>query len=159
MGIDGLEIRRQEKRKAQEERKKNQEDERNKKKYVPGWLVFLTFAGIFFLIIWIISEEPSTLTNSRNATLTREQRIEKMFSHWDGSHRELERKVKEMMNDPDSYKHVETVYQDPGPSHNIINIKTTFRGKNKFGGVVKSWVWAKSDLDGNVLEIISQEEY
>lgn len=61
--------------------------------------------------------------------------------------------IKKTMNDPDSYKHEETVYWDKG-DHLIV--KTTFRGKNVFGGVVKNWVIAKSDLDGNILEVISQ---
>jgi hypothetical protein len=57
------------------------------------------------------------------------------------------------MNDPDSYDHVETRYSDKG-DHLIV--KTTFRGKNAFGGVVKNWVIAKVDLNGNVIEVISQ---
>lgn len=31
---------------------------------------------------------------------------------------------------------------------------TTYSGKNAFGGVVSAWIKAKSDLDGNVIEII-----
>jgi hypothetical protein len=57
------------------------------------------------------------------------------------------------MNDPKSYEHVETRYADKG-DHLIV--KTTFRGKNAFGGVVPNWVIAKTDLDGNVLEVIAQ---
>ena len=57
------------------------------------------------------------------------------------------------MNDPGSYEHVETVYGDMG---NHLVVRTTFRGKNAFGGVVSNWVKAKTDLDGNVLEVIEQ---
>ena len=57
------------------------------------------------------------------------------------------------MNDPDSYDHFETVYWDKG-DHLIV--RTTFRGKNAFGGVVKNWVKAKVDLNGNVIEVIEQ---
>ena len=84
----------------------------------------------------------------------RKERIENQFSTWDGSHRGLTAFIKKSMNDPDSYDHVETVYWDKG---SYLIVKTTFRGKNAFGGVVKNSVTAKVDLDGNVVEIISQE--
>ena len=84
----------------------------------------------------------------------RKERIEKGFSSlWDGSHRELTKVIKGSMNDPGSYEHVETVYWDMG-DHLVV--RTTFRGKNVFGGVVSNWVQAKTDLDGNVLEVIEQ---
>ena len=58
------------------------------------------------------------------------------------------------MNDPDSYDHIETKFRDNG---NSLNVVTKFRGKNAFGGMVINTVTARVDLDGNVLEIISQE--
>ena len=81
----------------------------------------------------------------------RKKKIERQFSAWDGSHRNLERLVKQTMNDPDSYDHVKTVYWDMG---NHLVAKTTFRGKNAFGGVVVNWVKAKVDMDGNIIEIM-----
>jgi Na+-transporting methylmalonyl-CoA/oxaloacetate decarboxylase gamma subunit len=83
----------------------------------------------------------------------RKKRIETGFSGWDGSHRGLAAIIKESMNDPDSYEHVNTSYWDQG-DHLIV--LTEFRGKNAFGGVVKNWVKAKTSLDGSVLEIIEQ---
>ena len=74
--------------------------------------------------------------------------------YWDGSHIELTKIIKNSMNEPDSYEHVETVYWDMG-DHLVI--KTTFRGKNAFGGVVKNWVKAKADINtGQVIEVIEQ---
>lgn len=81
----------------------------------------------------------------------RKKKIESLFSAWDGSHRGLERLIKKTMNDPDSYDHVETVYWDRG---SYLIVKTTFRGKNAFGGVVVNWVKAKVDLNGNVISIV-----
>ena len=86
-------------------------------------------------------------------TAAREKQIEAQFSAWDGSHRNLERAIEQSMNDPDSYEHVETVYWDM-KSHLVV--KTTFRGKNAFGGLVINWVKAKVDLNGNVLAVIGQ---
>ena len=93
-------------------------------------------------------EKPKTEDDIRN------ERIEKQFSLWDGSHKNLTTLIKESMNDPDSYKHVETVYWDKG---DYLIVRTKFRGKNAFGGVVTNYVTAKIDLDGNIMEIISQE--
>ena len=81
----------------------------------------------------------------------RKKRFEKQFSTWDGSHINFTKFIKQSMNDPKSYKHVETVYWDRG---NYLIVQTTFRGKNSFGGVVKESVKAKVSLDGDVLEII-----
>jgi len=81
----------------------------------------------------------------------RKELVEKQFSAWDGSHRGLTKAIKESMNDPSSYDHVETRYLDRG-DHLIVT--TIFRGKNAFGGVVKNSVTAKVDLNGNVIEVI-----
>lgn len=83
----------------------------------------------------------------------RKEKIEKQFSPWDGSHYNLERMIKKAMNDPDSYEHDETVYWDKG---SYLIVKTVYRGKNAFGGVVKNFVRAKVNLDGDILQIIDQ---
>ncbi|WP_022667886.1 hypothetical protein [Desulfospira joergensenii] len=83
----------------------------------------------------------------------RKKRIEHQFSPWDGAHRNLERFIKESMNDPDSYDHVKTVYWD---LKDHLVVLTTFRGKNAFGGVVKNSVKAKVGLDGDIIEILEQ---
>jgi hypothetical protein len=84
----------------------------------------------------------------------RQRLIESQFSAWDGSHNNLERLIKKTMNDPDSYEHVETRYGES--SNNTILVKTTFRGKNAFGGTVTNWVRARYTLDGQLVEVIDQ---
>lgn len=92
--------------------------------------------------------------NERKKLLAeRKEKIESQFSLWDGSHRNLERVIKKLMNDPDSYKHRKTVYWD---MNDHLIVMTTFQGKNAFGGVVTNTVKAKVSLDGEVLEIIDQ---
>jgi hypothetical protein len=124
-----------------------------KKKQQQNWFI----AIIIFAIIYIIgySEQDSQKIET-SAPKTQEEihkeQIEKSFT-WDGSHIGLTALIKKTMNDPDSYKHVETVYSDKG-DHLVV--KTTFRGKNKFGGVVTNWVMAKVELNGNVIEVLSQ---
>lgn len=85
------------------------------------------------------------------AKAEREKRIEEQFSGWDGSHRNFERMIKNAMNDPDSYEHVETRYRDMGKT---IRVYCTFRGKNAFGGIVKNTKVADFDLDGNFVREI-----
>lgn len=83
----------------------------------------------------------------------RVENIKKQFSNYDGSHYKLEQYVKKAMNDPSSYEHVNTSYWD---MKDHIVVTTTFRGKNGFGAIVKTTVKANVSMDGDVLEIISQ---
>lgn len=104
-------------------------------------------------MIGSFSSDTTKTTAPRTKEETRKEQLSEHFSVWDGSHRGLTTVIRTTMHDPSSYKHVKTVYWDKG-DHLIV--KTTFRGKNVFGGVVKNWVKAKVDLNGNVIEIISQ---
>lgn len=78
-----------------------------------------------------------------------QKKIEAQFSGWDGSHRQFERLIKDAMNDPGSYEHVETRYIDKG---SYIRVFCTFRGKNAFGGIVKNTKVADFSLDGKFLK-------
>lgn len=120
--------------------------------YGCGTLIILGIV-VFILIGVFSSNDTSTPSAPKTPEQVRKEQIEKNFSAWDGSHRGLTEIVKKSMNDPNSYEHEETVYWDKG-DHLVV--KTTFRGKNAFGGVVKNWVMAKVDLNGNVIEVISQ---
>lgn len=80
----------------------------------------------------------------RKAVTDRKARIEAQFSAWNGSHINLVTAVKRRMNDPKSFKHVETRYGDKG-DHLIVVMQ--FRGKNAFGGLILSEVVAKASLD------------
>lgn len=99
------------------------------------------------------SPNSSESESTASPEAARKELIKKQFSAWDGSHPALTRIIKKSMNDPKSYDHVETGYWDQG-DHLIV--KTTFRGKNAFGGVVVNWVKAKVDLKGNVIELLEQ---
>lgn len=82
-------------------------------------------------------KEPQSLNDKTNLDA-----FQGNFSGWDGSYRPLEKMIKANMNDDSSYKHISTVY------HLILNkephaiVKTTFRGTNAYGGVVKQTVAA-----------------
>ena len=80
------------------------------------------------------------------------EKIENQFSKWDGSHLAVTKKIKDSMNDPNSFEHVETRYIDRGE---FLIVTTKFRGTNAFGGVVTSSTIMKVDLKGNVIEVLA----
>lgn len=104
-----------------------------------------------------ISTPVPTLTPEQiaeNEKQAKKRKIELQFSSWDGSHHKLTKYIKSTMNDPDSYKHVETVY---GIYDTYLIVFTTFRGKNSFGGVVTNTIKAKiKNIDGEIIEILKQ---
>jgi hypothetical protein len=118
-----------------------------------GWLISLGVIGFFIALIII----PIYMLNSDKPKPPkadpRTERILKHFSSWDGSHIGLTKLIKNSMNDPKSYEHVNTKYSD---EEEYLLVKTTFRGKNKFGGVVTNWISAKVSLDGRVLQVLDQ---
>lgn len=87
------------------------------------------------------------------AQALRADKLKIMFSPYDGSHRGLEKFIKSNMHDPDSFEHVETRSSDEG-SYILVYMK--YRGKNAFGGLVLNEMTAKSDLDGNIIEVVAQ---
>lgn len=101
----------------------------------------------------VYSEKIEKEKQEKLAAEARTKQIKEQFSAWDGSHRNLERVIKKAMNDPDSYEHDETVYWDRG-DHLVV--KTTYRGKNAFGGVVRNFLKAKVSLGGQILQILDQ---
>ena len=94
-----------------------------------------------------------SLANVEKLAQNRKAEIEKQFNSWDGSHMNLEKYIKDNMNDPNSYEHVETRYFD---MKNHLVVITKFRGKNTFGGKIINTVKAEVDMQGNVTKIIEQ---
>ncbi len=99
----------------------------------------------------LIKEKQLVEENKRYQQEQKKRSIENQFSAWDGSHKVLERVIKQGMNDPDSYEHVETKYIDNG---NYLIVTTKFRGNNAFGGKVLNSITAKIDYNGNIIERI-----
>ena len=58
------------------------------------------------------------------------------LSAWDGSHREIVRDVKRLLNDPDSFEHEQTLVS-PMSKEGTHNLTMHFRAKNAFGGYVR----------------------
>lgn len=118
-------------------------------------LLLLIYSSIFSSEGDSSKENKVTLSAEEQANQAREDIISKAFSAWDGSHIALTKIVKNSMNDPSSYEHVDTRYLDQGETLFVI---MEFRGKNAFGGVVKNTVRARTNaVTGEVIEVVSQE--
>lgn len=123
------------------------------------WLVYLDSANVSFvadksteIILFAAFGENSARYHLEALDKRRREHLQQQFSAWDGSHRELNKAIKAMMHDPDSFDHVETQYWDMG-SHLVV--KTTYRGKNAFGAVVVNWIKAKVNPDsGEIIEFM-----
>jgi len=125
------------------------------------WVVYLDSANISFvsdkstqIVLFADFNKNSALDYLNGIKEKRKKQIEAQFSQWDGSHIILTKAIKEAMNDPKSYEHVETVYWEMN-DHLIVQMK--YRGNNAFGGKVLAMVKAKVGLDGQILEIIEQQ--
>lgn len=117
---------------------------------------------IVALFVWLVNSmgggpKPSPASSpaqrEQTAAELRVKMIESGFSSWDGSHRELTKLIKSIMNDPDSFEHIKTTYSDKG---DFILVKTNFRGKNAFGGKVVNWVIAEASIDGKIIRVVEQ---
>ncbi len=74
------------------------------------------------------------------------------ISEWDGSLPSLKQYIKRNMNDPSSFKHVETRYQVIDKNAFVI---MEYRGTNAFGGTVTNTIKATVDYqDCSIIEII-----
>lgn len=96
-------------------------------------------------------EQQKIIDDIEQKKQDRKKMISSYFSPWDGSCTILENYIKENMNDPDSYKHVETRYGDYG---DYLTIRTKYRGKNAFGGTVTNYAAIKIDLNTKKITVI-----
>lgn len=100
-------------------------------------------------IVWVTPGKKGAAEKANELQAERDKLIERQFSVWDGSHRNLEKTIKNGLNDPNSYEHVETRYRVQNDS---VIIYTTFRGSNAFGGILTKQVMGISDMEGNILK-------
>ena len=108
-----------------------------KKSKFKGCLCLCIVVLIFAFILSLCSSPSSDVETAED----REKGFH-CLSSWNGSHPGLVKRVKTDMNDPSSFKHVETLVSKKR-TDGTHTIKMTFRGKNAFGGVVKQTVVAK----------------
>lgn len=113
-----------------------------------GYVVGMSF--VLICAIGMFNAPPRTHDIPLTKAEILQKQIRSQFSSWDGSHRGVEKYIKTLLNDPNSYEHVETRYRNNGDH---LRISTTISAKNGFGGRVRSSFIAKVDLKGNVFSI------
>ncbi len=119
-----------------------------------GFILIVTCSVLITPDTNIISLTKKATVKKAKAPKTRSERIDEQFSRRDGSHRRLEHLIKDKMNDPGSYEHVETFYWD---MKDHLVVRTSFRKKSAYGGVIIDWVKAEVSINnGDVIKIIDQ---
>ena len=119
------------------------------------WVALLSiFVIIGILLLW--GGEKSN-TSNKKTPITLEQKIEKQFTQWDGSHIKLKAYVKDNLKDPSSFEHIKTIYT-PNPSvdnkgEQYITVTMEYRAKNSFWGYVVERYKAYFDIEGNPFKI------
>ncbi len=104
-------------------------------------------ACVIIAAIWVGCDQCSGGSEPPKE-LTRKERIEKLFSAWDGSQPEVVKWIKQHIKDPDSYKHIETRFID---NTDRVGVITTFTATNSFGGRVTTRCLAQIDTLGNLI--------
>jgi hypothetical protein len=118
----------------------------------PGCLVWIGLLLLIGLIGSIFSSgDNSKTTEKKSVPQTNEQKVSELQSGYDGSIRSVVKYVKNSMNDPDSFEHVETRTGFYEKESFIVSMK--YRGKNPFGGVITKYIDLKVDYSGNVISV------
>lgn len=123
---------------------------------------YLTLNDMFYDKLYSISIKRNFLIEQRRIENEQKQKIKEqkereklILSQFDyGRHIPLEVFIKNNMNDPKSFQHIETRYKDEN-THLLVTVR--FRGNNAFGAKIINTVTAKVDFKGNVLQIVSQK--
>lgn len=80
------------------------------------------------------AEDARKAALAREQAKTPEERIQELFSPWDGSAPVLVRATKAEMHDPKSFEHVSTTYTVQNDGN--VRVVMRFRGKNVLGATV-----------------------
>lgn len=123
-----------------------------KSKRTPFWMKLVGFI-IVIGILWnaVPNDTNSNSSKSKSESKTNEERVNDLQSGYDGSIRSVVKFVKNSMNDPESFEHVETRTGFYEKESFIVSMK--YRGKNQFGGVITKYIDVKLDYSGNIISI------
>ena len=105
--------------------------------------------AIFVLAVLIMAILADMGDDTPPPTPTRAEQIQKHFSPWGGSNKAMVTAAKDMINDPNSFEHIETRYFD---ADSVINVSMTFTATNPFGARVKIMTFGRIDNEGKLLE-------
>ena len=132
-------------------------------------IAFVILLGVFLLFWFFSGENKETENTGKTENISKVEidsiiaetnkpkskaDIENLFSAWDGSLPSFKDYIKENLQNPDSFEHVETKFRDDGDGLTVI---MKYRGENGFGAIRTQTAIAKVDYDGNILSLISNE--
>lgn len=118
--------------------------------------VTIALAGWGIFAMFILETTPDPLAEPEEEVIkvdnrTKAQKIAAQFSTHDGRHYLVARQVKSMLHDPDSFKHLKTVYSVVGDK---LQIFMSYYAKNAFGAQVITTHTAMVGIEtGDVLSI------
>ena len=90
----------------------------------------LQHASVFYTVLGTPEEREGTAAALKAAI----RGPKPVNSAWDGSVREVERYLKTVMHDPDSYDHIRST--EPVGEGDYWTVVSSFRGKNAFGALI-----------------------
>lgn len=103
----------------------------------------------WFIIAGVVALGAIMIASDETQT-PRQKEIAAQFSPVNGECYKLTERIKQEMNDPNSYENIETKYWDVDTA---LLVNQSYTGKNQFGGRVRGFVKAIISNNGNV-EII-----
>lgn len=123
-----------------------------------AWSLLMIALGLIFILPFMLPDSGNTNKKAEGEDapapappIKDPNAPESFLSSWDGSNRELVNLVKSAMNDPKSFEHVETRFNDKGDS---LKLYMTYRGKNAFNATVTNKVSADLDKSTRTLSNI-----
>ena len=107
------------------------------------------------LTSWACDDPGPAKGRAKTATTdtARDARVQAQFSTWDGSHKALAKYIKDSLDDPASYEHIKTTFDD-----RFVNlvVTMTYRYRGRSGNMERGSIKAVVDLDGKILEVTSR---
>jgi hypothetical protein len=92
---------------------------------------------------------PNKEQLSKNEIVNRRNHlVNRQFATFNGSNAFLVNFIKDRMNNPKSFKHIETTYKDKG---SYIDVYMSFRGTNTRGVLVLNRIKAKMSINGEII--------
>ncbi len=113
------------------------------------WISLLKVVGILLALCLLIS----LCHDNKERKNLEKNRIERHFSKLDGSYTPFKEYIKESLNDPSSFEHIETKFADHKDGTASVWMK--FRGKNEYGDIVTKVAKCTLDINtGNFSNVI-----
>jgi hypothetical protein len=123
-----------------------------KSKSILGCLGLVLIVFIIIAVIVGLCDSPGNTkeyTKAQQDSINHVKWVEAQFNAWDGSHKKSVEMIKQQLYDPESFKHLKTVYYDYGYT---LVIQTTYTGTNLFGARVKQTIKTVVDSLGQITE-------